>query len=195
MSKPMTLKQFPGPSIRRTTPVWSIFSALVSARIQFARVPPIGTFTAWLKCQHLHAIAATTFTRWLAPRFRTPGRPSPLVPCHVPFFRFPQRRTAKEVQRQTGVTYKTAWRMCNLIRQYMGWVDGDAPLGGKGTFVETDKAFIGGKDKAGHDDKAIVLGMVERGGEIITRIVPDRTQKRSFPKFSARTCWHHDLYG
>ena len=27
---------------------------------------------------------------------------------------------AKEVQRQLGVTYKTAWRMCNLIRKYMG---------------------------------------------------------------------------
>jgi DNA-binding IclR family transcriptional regulator len=32
--------------------------------------------------------------------------------------------SAKEVQRLTGVTYKTAWRMCNEIRKYMGWVDG-----------------------------------------------------------------------
>src|ERR671913_490156 len=31
---------------------------------------------------------------------------------------------AKRVQREVGVTYKTAWRMCRLIRQYMGYVDG-----------------------------------------------------------------------
>ena len=43
---------------------------------------------------------------------------------------------AKEVQRQLGVTYKTAWRMCNLIRKYMGYVDSDFPLGGPGKTVE-----------------------------------------------------------
>lgn len=83
---------------------------------------------------------------------------------------------AKEVQRQLGVTYKTAWRMCDQIRKYMGWVDGDAPLGGRGGgIVEADKAFIGGRDKLGEDDKAIVLGMLERGGEVITRVVPNRS--------------------
>jgi transposase len=38
---------------------------------------------------------------------------------------------AKEVQRQLGVTYKTAWRMCHLIRLYMGYVDGDAEASAK----------------------------------------------------------------
>ena len=47
---------------------------------------------------------------------------------------------AKEVQRQLGVTYKTAWRMCNLIRKYMGYVDGDYPLGGPGKTVEADES-------------------------------------------------------
>src|SRR6185295_18525283 len=55
---------------------------------------------------------------------------------------------AKEVQRQLGVTYKTAWRMCNLIRKYMGYVDGDFPIGGHGKTVEADETFIGGVDKA-----------------------------------------------
>jgi len=75
------------------------------------------------------------------------------------------------------VTYKTAWRMCNEIRKYMGWVDGDAPLGGSGPDaqpVEIDKAFIGGYDKKGEEDKAVVLGMVERGGEVMTRVIPSR---------------------
>ena len=53
---------------------------------------------------------------------------------------------AKEVERQLGVTYKTAWRMCHLIRTYMGYVDGDYPIGGPGKTVEADETFIGGKD-------------------------------------------------
>jgi len=91
---------------------------------------------------------------------------------------------AKEVERQIGVTYKTAWRMCKLIRDYMGVVDGDAPLGGPDSgrgVVEIDKAFIGGKDKMGHDDKKIVLGMVERDGEVIARVIPERTSKHIKP--------------
>lgn len=84
--------------------------------------------------------------------------------------------SSKEVQRQIGVTYKTAWRMTHEIRKYMGAVDGDAPLGGPGPggIVEADKTYIGGKDKRGEDDKHIVLGMVERKGDVITRVVPDK---------------------
>lgn len=92
---------------------------------------------------------------------------------------------AKEVQRITGVTYKTAWRMCHEIRKYMGKVDGDFPLGGTGAdagIVEVDKAFIGGHDKKGHDDKAIVLGMVERGGDVISRVVADKRETTVVPE-------------
>ena len=49
---------------------------------------------------------------------------------------------AKEVQRQLGVTYKTAWRMCHEIRKYMGDVDGNGPLGGPGKHVEIDETFF-----------------------------------------------------
>jgi transposase len=90
--------------------------------------------------------------------------------------------SAKEVQRTIGVTYKTAWRMCNLIRQYMGYVDGDTPMGGvDGGIVEADKAFFGGRDKLGQDDKTVVLGMVERGAEIITRVIPDKRERSVLP--------------
>jgi hypothetical protein len=88
---------------------------------------------------------------------------------------------AKEVQRQLGVTYKTAWRMCNLIRNYMGYVDGDYPIGGPGKTVEADETFIGGKDELGKDDKAIVLGLVERGGDVVTRVVQARTKNHLIP--------------
>lgn len=91
---------------------------------------------------------------------------------------------AKEVQRQLGVTYKTAWRMCHLVRRYMGYVDGDAPLGGPGKPpVEIDKAFIGGRDKRpSKGDKTVVLGMAERmGGEVITRVIADRSANSVMP--------------
>lgn len=91
--------------------------------------------------------------------------------------------SAKEVQRTIGVTYKTAWRMCNLIRQYMGYVDGDNILGGAdGGIVEADKTFIGGKDKLGHDDKMVVLGATERGGETVTAVIPSRKQRHVMPE-------------
>jgi transposase-like protein len=85
---------------------------------------------------------------------------------------------AKEVQRQLGVTYKTAWRMCHQIREYMGTVDGDAPLGGSGVTVEIDETLIGGsvqgKGSGYKGNKATVVGMLERGGDVITRVVTTR---------------------
>lgn len=89
---------------------------------------------------------------------------------------------AKEVQRQLGVTYKTAWRMCNLIRKYMGYVDGDYPVGGPGRTVEADETFIGGKDSAEDgDDKAIVFGVIERDGDVVTRHIVSRTKHHIIP--------------
>ncbi len=119
---------------------------------------------------HIHPMAGTPFER-----SRTP-----LQKWYYAMFLFTTTRngvSAKEIQRQLGVTYKCAWRIAYKIREYMGWVDGDGPVGGPGRKpVEADKAFIGGKDKQGEDDKAIVLGVVERGGDAVTRVIPDRRQ-------------------
>lgn len=84
--------------------------------------------------------------------------------------------SAMEVMRQIGVTYKTAWRMCSEIRKYMGYVDGDFPLGGTGAAVEIDETLIGAPDKRGQSDKMAVFGMMERGGDVVTRVVPDRSR-------------------
>lgn len=89
--------------------------------------------------------------------------------------------SAKELQRALGITYKAAWRMGTVIRRYMGQVDGDNMLGGSGAVVEADKSFIGGKDKIGQDDKAVVLGIVERGGEVVTRVVESKHEASVMP--------------
>ena len=83
--------------------------------------------------------------------------------------------SGKELQRQLGVTYKTAWRMGHEIRKYMGSVDGNPPLSGH---VEADEAFIGGYKPrdAGPSNKTVVFGAVEREGRIFTRVI--RNQAR-----------------
>lgn len=87
---------------------------------------------------------------------------------------------AKEVERQLGVTYKTAWRMCHMIREYMGSLDSDDRLGGVGETVEIDETIIGGsvsgKGNGYMGNKTIVVGMLERRGELITRVVTSRTK-------------------
>ena len=88
---------------------------------------------------------------------------------------------AKEVERQLGVTYKTAWRMCHEIRQYMASLDSDDPLGGPGSIVEIDETLIGGSVSgmgSGYKgNKTCVVGMLERGGELVTRVVTSRTKQ------------------
>ena len=72
--------------------------------------------------------------------------------------------SAKEVQRHTGVTYKTAWRMAKQVRALM--LQGDKPLSG---IVETDETYVGGRNKGagkGFANKEVVFGMVERGGSV-----------------------------
>jgi len=84
--------------------------------------------------------------------------------------------SAKELERQLGVTYKTAWRMGHEIRKHMAAVDGNDPLGGSGKVVEIDETFIGGYKKGGHGGKgkAIVMGMLEEDGDVVTEVIESR---------------------
>ncbi|PTQ78369.1 transposase-like protein [Nitrosomonas oligotropha] len=81
---------------------------------------------------------------------------------------------AKELQRQLSVTYKTAWRIGHEIRKYLGKVDGDNNLGGH---VEIDETYVGGKRAGkrgrGASNKTIVFGMLERGSNVMTQVVPN----------------------
>lgn len=82
--------------------------------------------------------------------------------------------SGKELQRQLGVTYKTAWRMAQQIRQLMTATNGFEILQGH---VEVDEAYVGGKRSGkrgrGAAGKTIVVGMKERGGRIVTVTAPD----------------------
>lgn len=88
--------------------------------------------------------------------------------------------SAKQLERELGVTYKTAWRMMNKIRtELMNDEDGE-PLDGE---VEADETAWGGKARRRmtpsegakfRERKATVLGMVERGGRVRVRVVPSR---------------------
>ena len=83
--------------------------------------------------------------------------------------------SGKELQRQIGVTYKTAWRMAKQIRELMGKANGFEMLNGH---VELDEAYVGGKRSGGKrgrgaPGKTIVFGMKEREGRMTTEIVPN----------------------
>lgn len=85
--------------------------------------------------------------------------------------------SAKEMERQLGVTYKTAWRILKLIRMALG--QGGKKLKGD---VEMDEAYFGGHHYAGKNNKnmgaamskkATVIGAVERGGSMKAEVAPN----------------------
>ena len=85
--------------------------------------------------------------------------------------------SAKQLERELGVTYKTAWRMMHLIRNELMY---DDEPGLTGT-VEADETYVGGKTRGrtgrpGKDSKKVpVFGMVERGGKVAAYTVPNVT--------------------
>lgn len=99
-----------------------------------------------------------------------------------------------EMGRTVGVTQKSAWFMMHRIRLAMqrGSL---MKMGGGGGEVEVDESFIGGKARNMHlakrlrripfpgkkDDKTIAFGILERGKEIRTMVIPDRTRDTVLP--------------
>jgi len=80
--------------------------------------------------------------------------------------------SAKSLQRELGVTYKTAWRMMKQIRILMGKRDNRKLKG----VVEVDESFFGGKGMNrkyvphfNEKPKDIIMGMIERDGEVVMK--------------------------
>jgi transposase len=88
--------------------------------------------------------------------------------------------SAKQLQRELGVTYKTAWRMFKEIRKLM--TDNVNPLSGQ---VEVDETYVGGKSHGtrgrGASGKTIIMGMVERQGNAITKVIPNVQARTLLP--------------
>ncbi len=91
-----------------------------------------------------------------------------------------------EIHRAMGVTQKTAWFMLHRIRVAM---EGKTynKLAGE---VEADETFIGGKVRNMHKerriraqrnsvqgDKSIVMGILDRGGTVRTKVLPNRKRR------------------
>jgi transposase len=86
--------------------------------------------------------------------------------------------SAKQIQREVGVTYKTAWRMFKQIRTLMSE---DVSL--EGEAVEMDETYVGGKRRKGSkrgrggEHKTCVVGAAERGGRVIAIAGSDASSK------------------
>src|SRR2546430_3514470 len=95
-----------------------------------------------------------------------------------------------ELHRALGVTQKSAWFMLHRIRlaiQSNSFVKVGGPDSAP---IEVDETFIGGKARNMHrskrerlsrnggmqggSGKAVVMGMLERGGQVRTQVIPDR---------------------
>jgi transposase-like protein len=84
--------------------------------------------------------------------------------------------SAKQIQRETGVTYKTAWRMFNQVRSLLS--EGDLQL--EGPTVEVDEMYYGGLRKygtgrpmRGDKKKTPVIGIVQRRGMVVAKVIKD----------------------
>lgn len=88
--------------------------------------------------------------------------------------------SAKDLQRKTGVTYKTAWRMFNQIRKLLD----DDPEMFKGE-IEVDETYVGGIRPGikgrGANGKTPVIGLAQRQGDITTKITKDCKRSTIMP--------------
>jgi transposase len=97
--------------------------------------------------------------------------------------------SAKQLERELGVTYKTAWRMANLIRNEL-MVQDDEPFSGE---VEMDETYVGGRRRGGKrgrpsedSHKTPVFGMVQRSGRVAAIAVRNAKAKSLMPHVRQR---------
>jgi len=144
---------------------------------KFSRIKKLPAYQCSWCGHHIHPMVGTPFEK-----SRTP-----LQKWFYAMYLFTTSRhgvPAKELQRQLGVTYKTAWRMGHEIRKYMGVVDGDSDLSGH---IEADETYVGGVEKnargrpSKNSKKTAIFGMVERNGKVMTHIVPNASKASLIP--------------
>jgi len=109
------------------------------------------------------------------------------TPLHIWFYAMYQMGStrcgisAKQIQRETGVTYKTAWRMFKQIRSLLSETDMQL----EGSTVEMDESYFGAKRKRGEkkgrpsqgSSKQCVVGVVERKVRVIALTTDNATKE------------------
>jgi transposase-like protein len=94
--------------------------------------------------------------------------------------------SSHEISRELGIAQQHAWHMLHRLRMALQLPD----LGKLGGIVEADECFVGGRISNMHQSKraelggktrgvkgkAIVVGMVERGGRVRAQVVVERTK-------------------
>jgi transposase len=118
---------------------------------------------------HVHPTAGTIFRK----------SSTPLRLWFYAVFLMAQTRcgiSAKQLERELGVTYKTAWRMFHEIRKMLA-EDDEPPLSGT---VEMDETYYGGRP--GEDShKTPVFGMAQRQGRVVAKAVPNAKSATLMP--------------
>lgn len=183
MAKPMTIIEFMQVFPDDDACLDHLFKARFGVDYE---CPRCGESGKWKKLSKMPAYTCQCGNH-VHPMVGTPFRKShtPLQKWFYAMYLFTTTRhgvPAMELQRQLSVNYKTAWRMGHEIRKYLAAVDGDTPLDGH---VEIDEMYVGGvrrgKSGRGALGKTAVLGMVERDGQIITRVIPDVSDAAIIP--------------
>jgi transposase-like protein len=118
--------------------------------------------------------------------------PTPLTIWFYVIYLMAQTRggiSAKQIQRETGVTYKCAWRMCKQVRSML-FEDYDKFSG----ITEADESYFGGKEGNKHfgkrtvstrgrsiQTKTPVFGLANRGGKLEARTVRNTKTETILP--------------
>lgn len=87
--------------------------------------------------------------------------------------------SSRQIERELGVTVKTAWFITMRIRETMQKEPLAGMLGGAGKTVEADETYVGGKPRKGTGlhkrgrgtKKTPVAALIERGGSVVARPV------------------------
>lgn len=143
--------------------------------------PACGVETEYHKLRDRRVYACPECLHQIAPTANTilHDTRTPLVSWFYAMYLFCTTRhgvSGKELQRQLGVTYKTAYRIGQQIRVLMQKADSfDALLSGH---VELDEAYVGGRTSGGKrgrgaPNKTIIMGLVSRDGRMAAEVIPN----------------------
>ena len=109
--------------------------------------------------------------------------------------------SAKQLEREIGVTYKTAYRMSQLIRQRLMTQDAEPFKGGSP--IEMDETYVGGRNRRGYhrgrpstdaSHKQPVFGMVQRGGRVAMMTVDNAKRATLLPIVQERILPRSTVY-